>query len=799
MPLLNDVKTLLNRLAPLGWRDLLLQHGLDITATDLEKELTRSLPTILRNLQGFATFTTSGIRAIEPGSPARSLLYHAFASADVHPTADGRPSDNPSVYPTLAEIDTLENYIYSVARRTINSFANPIIVVVAYQYRPTPRTTHQRHADLAFSRVGVARVGTEPYRYVAASRSFTPLPQNSDRGFAVLPARYAAFIAEYRSPSTTDAILRSVALDNSFIFTFPVHKLFPGKECLWEEDGTPINIDTFQFVDYHINEKLRRIHTRALDNPGFVPPLPLFNLNAPPFKRDSRDSQDLVRLETQGASLLVVPHDSPDLVRTATQRVGTKDEIARFRVPAQNDNNRFWTSLQISATQNGRSAPEYANIRHQVVPGPGQPTLLDLKTISNAQFQALLQNGNYEAAHLIDDTCDGAIGIQLQGLPLPVLPAYSLVTAVDFFPNVDQIEIERWVERISRRPIGFSNANIHFQQGGPKPLSDGRFTVSGQLSRSQRIPNPTLPDPSQPGGSNQKAFLRSEAANLTATAIVSSAASGTAFNLRFQTTFTVSWLPDTAADVFMPGWDISEHSDPSGPFYAAYGLGSPFPEDSKLCAALNSFWPAAAPDTARTFAVLFSPTAFPLMDRELGYHPQHLRVVAGEVQSQNGCDGEFGPFFETVQGGTVVNFADHDRSDYVTNALKGLMGFSGLERATATEMIARMEALRFCISVLPPNTDTVPNTRLWLVSAEKVDNWNQWQSRIYPRANTILTGAGYIYSFVDVTSPNSNGTAVGDPTVRRRHQIANRYDCQIDQRNLFFSVNGAAFRQRSRP
>ena len=25
---------------------------------------------------------------------------------------------------------------------------------------------------------------------------------------------------------------------------------------------------------------------------------------------------------------------------------------------------------------------------------------------------------------------------------------------------------------------------------------------------------------------------------------------------------------------------------------AAYGLGSPFPEDSKLCAALSSFWPA---------------------------------------------------------------------------------------------------------------------------------------------------------------------------------------------------------------
>ena len=54
--------------------------------------------------------------------------------------------------------------------------------------------------------------------------------------------------------------------------------------------------------------------------------------------------------------------------------------------------------------------------------------------------------------------------------------------------------------------------------------------------------------------------------------------------------------------MFAPGWDISVDGRAGGPEHlAAYGLGSPFPEDSKLCAALSAFWPAVAPDAARTF------------------------------------------------------------------------------------------------------------------------------------------------------------------------------------------------------
>jgi hypothetical protein len=66
-----------------------------------------------------------------------------------------------------------------------------------------------------------------------------------------------------------------------------------------------------------------------------------------------------------------------------------------------------------------------------------------------------------------------------------------------------------------------------------------------------------------------------------------------------------SSLPDDCAGVFAPGWDVAADRLPgrNGAVHlAAYGLGSPFPEDAKLCAALSTFWPAVAPDVFRTFA-----------------------------------------------------------------------------------------------------------------------------------------------------------------------------------------------------
>ncbi|MBP5976298.1 hypothetical protein HW132_27100 [Brasilonema sp. CT11] len=106
MALIEDLKRVCYRLAPLGWRDLLLAHGLDITAANLQQELAQELPNINRAIKGFEDFPFEGKRGIESGSAARSLLFHAFASPNV--------SENVREYPTLEEFEIIENYIYGV-------------------------------------------------------------------------------------------------------------------------------------------------------------------------------------------------------------------------------------------------------------------------------------------------------------------------------------------------------------------------------------------------------------------------------------------------------------------------------------------------------------------------------------------------------------------------------------------------------------------------------------------------------------------------------------------------------------
>jgi hypothetical protein len=804
MSLIADVKALLDRLAPKGWAAVFSRHGLDITVpvSALAAELAKPL-TIDTTAPGFEEMALDTVRAIEPGIPARSLLYHALASVDVSPGVAATADD----FPTLAEIDTVENYVYATARRKLSSFSSPVIAVVAYQYRPLYLSVHRKHADLAFARTGVSRVGTEAARYDASLRAFDPRPVGGDRGFAVTPARFAAFIAELRSPGPNDAVLRSVSVDSSLQFLFPVHKLFPGKECLFAEDGTPINLADLGFVETHINEKLRRIHLAGPDNPGRVPPLPQFDINKPPFVRTTADSTDLIKLQKVGASVLVVPVRGA-IVRTATQTVsGGGSDLVRFKVPKANADNRFWTSLQLSSTVNGRAAPEYANIRQVVTPDTGGGFKIeDLNQRPNngiaaaEKFDRKLQVGGYEAAHFVDGTCDGVISLTVPtGLStLRVFPAYSLVSAVDYFPGVEQVEIEEWVEQVQSVAVGLGDARFQFEQGGPKPLSDGRFVASqtGAVSATRRIPNINLNDPAAAAGT--KAFPPTEPVSRTATSLVGrKSTAGTAHALA-KPRFGSSWLPDAASDVFAPGWDISQHAAAGQSFYASYGLGSPFPEDAKLCAALNSFWPAAAPDSSRTFG--FSPnsppsllpTALPLTDREIGYHPSHPRVIAGEVATQLGWDGEFGPFFETVAGTRFINAADIHRADQTRAAFDGKLGFSGLDEMTTAEMILRMDEFRFSRSkVLIPKGFP----RAWLVAVERVPAWSSWISTVWPKMDTALTGDGLIFAFAQV---DSTPQPIGDPPLRSHYAVIKTVQIQLAKSVLFFRIDNGAVQRVNR-
>jgi hypothetical protein len=134
MAQIDEVKAACARLAGMGWQSLLKLHDLDIAKADLAAELARELA-IDRNNPGFEDFTLAGKRGVEPGFPAASLLYHAFASPDVHPTATGDPVTSVDAYPTLAELDAVENYIYGLRPFNPASLKDVVSVCVRIQAR----------------------------------------------------------------------------------------------------------------------------------------------------------------------------------------------------------------------------------------------------------------------------------------------------------------------------------------------------------------------------------------------------------------------------------------------------------------------------------------------------------------------------------------------------------------------------------------------------------------------------------------------------------------------------------------
>lgn len=57
----NDVRNILNRLAPLGWHQRFLQQGIDILSADLPGELQKEV-TVNRSLPGMEDFALTGCR-----------------------------------------------------------------------------------------------------------------------------------------------------------------------------------------------------------------------------------------------------------------------------------------------------------------------------------------------------------------------------------------------------------------------------------------------------------------------------------------------------------------------------------------------------------------------------------------------------------------------------------------------------------------------------------------------------------------------------------------------------------------
>jgi hypothetical protein len=763
----------------------------DALKTELLQELDNNLLMKLTGDldSGFDDF--AGTNLIKPGFPAFSLLYHALASPRVRPK-------NIRTYPELEHLDILENYIYAMAEwdhmknvYEVKSNDDLVMAVFAYEYRPAFKTPHHEHADLVYSRTGVARVGQEDMNYDKKNRCFTNHPKDGIpvQRTAVVPARYGLFIAKRVKSNEIDLMTTGFYKpgdkfddknDSQRTFLQPIRKVFQNDKLFNETKLT--------FHEAHKSEKLAKLaeHTD----------LKFYN----DLKPSVRHSSDLIiqdPAKTNVHSSFLVISQPKELIRIAKEGNKTLYFLVPAMIPGKGgySRNRYFTSFNTQdvqdvellvntrASDNGyqhipnqynepRTQPLFLNITHQ------QDTLIAAgyrEVVKDNAFEKRINDGLYQSPLFEDSICEGIVTAQitpgdesLKGLYRDALPAFSIVTAPDFFPQVDNFDLTAF-DVAPGSVVGVSS----FYEGGLASLATARLT-----------PNPKLISPNNLSD------------NHTYTAVLSlkrKSGMPESQTARFKNPslpkgYMVSgFLPDVASSVFAPGWDITYSADKPGStdvYLSTEGLGSPFVEDMKLCAASNGMWPASSPDAARTYQGSLdpwsrNPTAIPLLDNEIGFHKKSPAVVSGVEKESFGWDGVQGPYLENRNGRWVVNFADMGRADVVQNALDGKVDMSKLRELTSGELISRMTCLKQTIENLPKTNfkgyrgedRMVAFTTWWLVSAEPVNfgkenakGWGipknlvgsdvKWAT---DKSNAKVNGKGYLFVIVDsakMTSKN---------------------------------------------
>lgn len=727
----SEVITICNKIAANDkWQPILNALKLDLSKTDpnaLFRELNKKLNLNRRDLNtrfpGFFTdMALNAERAIERGSPSRSVLFHLLSSHGVRP--QGATEED---YLSLEELIVLENFVF-VAHRTgvrpasLKEIKTSIgqetkldpdeielgIAVFSLDYRRGNETTHRQHADMCFSRTGISRVGTHSPYFDRAARGYWPVFNNDKRGadekaeksaetaIRVVPARYAPFIAvklkanldTFGPLPTTPGRLNGSERQGEY--WVPVHKLFSGPDCL-----AGVEIPKELLVTHHVNEKILRIHMTLLDRDiDFKPmihsatqrPKPVRRLNTKPF------------FITQGIATLdevtgnVLPEAKPLAAKTRISfsipsniRAGLK----RYNPYGYTYGNVFFGLFDSSLVmrvrdETGRAIPEYLHIRDEVQLGDlnQQSGMMD-----NDGYNDILL-GDRRFYHYVDYTGDGwvtlsqsAQALLQQRFPeLPVYPAYSIVAAPDFYPMVNQHALMEWSRSISS-----------WGQATPDELSSVRLNPNLELKidgDNQDYSSPVV-SPDMGGKPNAVSVFRGVGAELrTITAIVGLPHLRTArrdFRYEFDqlpNAPRATTLSDGAAGVFAPGWAVSQH-DTS---LANYGLGSPFPEDAKLCAALSGYWPGVAPDTTRTFVrggLAGGKIVAPMTDREIG--------ISGD-DSDLAWDGVQGPIEVNLpaRNSPYLRYPDASFADYVFNSVQGKFSLQLTSLVTTTEYINRM-------------------------------------------------------------------------------------------------------------
>ncbi len=693
-PLIDEVAAACGRLAPLGWRRLLQDvtgGELDIGTADLKRELLKPLTRIDRGYPGFGDFNIAGTRAIDPGRPDQSLLYHAFAAPTVVAERNGTELRG---FPTLAEIEAVENYIYGVEPPTIDDVrrradGRPLAVAVfALQYRNAPMSVHGRHAELCFARSGIARLGTIDPIYDAHARNFTGLDPARPFDFPVVPRRFAAYIAVQMDGASGNFGPQDALPDDAKLqFWVPLHKLFSGRECI---AGLDLHVALARGLR---NEEIAQFH-RFLDLNGLQNNWRGEDLEQFPFVIKDGMIGSMSQRAGFGASVLE-PRPSP-LVTPAQY----KGRLLTFPVDGRytsDPENLQLSSLQVlpagfdadepkymddAAQQTQRPGPQYVNIRHRVLPNGQIDNLNQLPDMND-----IMRRGGYQALHYIDAAGDGWIEAhcpQLDGVIDSRVPAYCMVALPDFFPKVTQRELMLW-----------------WRDGVPKPVRDALWAIQPlALSQTRIAANITLPC----------AFSLEDT---TVTAVVSQpvAGSGPVQSPNGPWAIEKTGLPDGSPGLFDPGWDTSQgiyYTDQDRPlqkFLAGYGLGSPFIEDAKLCAALGSYWPGVAPDATRTFQPDKQitgksypyPTIVPLTDEEIGSAP----VAGGQFMP---WDGVRGPRAATFNNRPVAAYTDATRTDYIDQL--GTMTAALTARIDTAEYQTRilaMEAVYWALGIHDPD------------------------------------------------------------------------------------------------
>jgi len=760
-PLFSAVAAACRRLAAHGWRDLILKAsrgGVDLTSRGLKASLDKTLK-VDRSVAGFSDF--GGRRGVEPGQPGMSLLYHAFASPAV--TAQAL-----TAYPTPAEIEAVENYVYGVKPPTLASIQaragddTLAVVVFAVEYRPARDAVHGDVADLCFTRTGIARMGDLEAAWNGERRCFDSNDADKPFSFRTIPQRFAPYLAVRRKAEHGEfGPQDALSNDNERQFWVPLHKLFSGTECLKGLDLT------VELTAHYRNEKLRRFH-RYMRNQGFFTEWSEDDLNQFPFVIDDAMIASLSRNPDWGSGVVqprpalfvnrarykdqwlsfTVPGNwatTPGVLYFSSGQVlAGSDEIPRIPEPPspvspgdavlpdptaeephqeEEDFGAYYGDL---APNTDRNAPEYISVRHRLMP---DGTLQDLNLLPD-MFE-VIRKGGYRAQHFIDFSGGGWVQAKTTGLPDAFrigVPASSLISPPDFFPYVSQRDLTNWWK--TETPAALRSALWAIP---PYPLSQRRMSGDINLPLGFNINDDT-----------NTAIVCQPRAGAKPTAS------------RGERIARTSGFPDNSPGVFDPGWDASQ-----GIFYAAdgqmlqrylqnHGLGTPFVEDVKLCAALGSYWPAIAPDSTRTWTPLKKapgelypwPTIVPLTDIETGIEP-------GPNGRLMPWDGVSGPRRIEADGKAWWRYRNIDRADYI--AMPGTMTSALIGQVDLEETKARIMAME---------------TVYWALGIHDPEYVAKWGDKDYRAAIEVLTAkSGWAVS-------SFKAVAEGDPGLAEAERAA---------------------------